>query len=464
MTEELDVQAIADEIACGNFSDPRLVRRLRMIMEAAAAKPSTSLPKMFKSAGELEAAYRFFANPMVTLYAILAPHFDATRERARRESCVRALHDQTEFAYRRQGHRQGLSEGAYQSFSAHVSLLVSGDEHRRPLGLAGIHTWIRGGDKGVTAQSFWLKQIRATAQMLGPDIRPVHICDRGAEDFVLLHELLASKDRFVIRVGNRYTESGPGGEHMKLREVMATVAHLSERSAKVNPRRRESDARVRKIHPPRDARTVELNISACSVVLARPSSKAVRARGEYFAKTIEVNAVRVWEPNPPAGETPIEWFLFTNEPIATAADLCAIVEHYRARWVIEEYFKALKSGCSFEKRQLGDYEGLVNALGVFAPLAYNVLLLRTKARATPDAPASTVASEEQIEVLRALGRRKLPDRPTARDVLLAVAALGGHIQYAPDPGWLTISRGYEDLELLTRGWRAGKLQQAYDQR
>ena len=70
----------------------------------------------------------------------------------------------------------------------------------------------------------------------------------------------------------------------------------------------------------------------------------------------------------------------------------------------------------------------------------------------------------QLDVLRALGRRQLPPLPNARDVLLAIAALGGHIKYAPDPGWLTILRGYEELELLTRGWVAAKLQLQCDQR
>ena len=41
---------------------------------------------------------------------------------------------------------------------------------------------------------------------------------------------------------------------------------------------------------------------------------------------------------------------------------------------------------------------------------------------------------------------------------------GGHIKYAPDPGWQTIARGYEKLEAYVEGWRAGKLQPDSDQR
>lgn len=50
-----------------------------------------------------------------------------------------------------------------------------------------------------------------------------------------------------------------------------------------------------------------------------------------------------------------------------------------------------------------------------------------------------------------------------KQVLLAIAAIGGHIKYNGDPGWLTLSRGYTHLLLLTAGWQAAKLQQARDQ-
>ena len=64
-----------------------------------------------------------------------------------------------------------------------------------------------------------------------------------------------------------------------------------------------------------------------------------------------------------------------------------------------------------------------------------------------------------------LGRRKLPEAPTAEDVYLAIAQLGGYIKYAKTPpGWLTLARGFEELQTLTAGWRAAKLQLSSDQR
>ncbi len=89
----------------------------------------------------------------------------------------------------------------------------------------------------------------------------------------------------------------------------------------------------------------------------------------------------------------------------------------------EEYFKALKTGCAYDDRQLGDYESLVNALAVFAPIACTLLALRSQTRRDPDAAAERVLAASQLEVLRALGRLPLPPVPSTRDALLAVAAL-----------------------------------------
>jgi hypothetical protein len=459
--EKLDVEAAAADLASDNFEDPRLTKRLENIVAAVCRDPTASLPKVLSSA-ELEGAYRFFSNPRVTLDAIMAPHFEATRMRVASEQRVRVIHDQTEFSYRAHGKRRGLGNRTYQGFSGHFSLVVSGDESRKPLGLTGLHTWVRGNTKD-TEQSYWLKQVETTARLLACGAKAVHVMDRGAEDYVLMHALLAADHRFVMRVGNRFTKSSDGAR-VRLGDLLS-AEHVSERRVFLNRRPRIAWEKLRKIHPPREERETTLFFAAEQVVFVRAAvNKNNRARLANVPETIRLNAVRVWEPEPPNGEEPVEWFLLTNEPIETDEDVCAVVDHYRARWTIEEYFKALKTGCAFERRQLHDYESLLNALGVFAPLAYHVLLLRTQARAQPDAPALTVVSAEQLEVLRVLGRRELPANPSARDVLLAIAALGGHIKYAPDPGWLTIARGFEDLALLTAGWVAAKLQPGCDQR
>ncbi len=147
--------------------------------------------------------------------------------------------------------------------------------------------------------------------------------------------------------------------------------------------------------------------------------------------------------------------LFTTEPIATVAEIEAVVDHYRARWIIEEYFKALKTGCAFEKRQLCSYEGLLRALAFFVPIAWALFELRTLGREATARPATEVLSDDRLRLLSAMledRRQKLSENPTVRDAMLGIAALGGHIKNNGDPGWQVLGRGFRRFLEAEQGW------------
>lgn len=462
MQESLDAFALANEVANRNFTDERLTRRLRRIVAGLAADPEASLPRLFDSAG-LEAVYRFFSNHRVMPNDILRPHFEATRQRTEGRDFL-VVHDTTQFLFRADGEREGLGRVkrstamSKQGFFLHASLAVAADGTRRPLGAAAFYTWVRGPERSGTEYQRWEAQIRESSQRLGGLEHAIHVMDREADDYQMFDALVADDIRFVARVlTDRRVETN--NVVSKLREVVREQPATVEREVPLTRRKPKTNPQTNKTHPPRDARTAKLAISATSVTLIRPKHVS-----ETSSKpSLELNVVRVWEPHPPEDVEPIEWLLYTTEPVDSPEQQLAIVDHYRARWVIEEFFKAIKTGCSFEARQLEDYEGLVNLLATFVPIAYQCLLLRSEARRTPQAEAKSVLSGDHIEVLRALGRIKLPEHPTARDVYLAVAALGGHIKYNGDPGWRTLAYGFEKLATLTEGWIAAKLQLRRDQ-
>jgi hypothetical protein len=58
----------------------------------------------------------------------------------------------------------------------------------------------------------------------------------------------------------------------------------------------------------------------------------------------------VHEIDTPPGAEPVAWVFITTEPLATVEQIRAVLEIYRTRWLIEEFFKALKTGCSLENR------------------------------------------------------------------------------------------------------------------
>ena len=456
-----DIAALASEVAGPGFEDKRLQVRLRMLVERLAKDPAASLPQSFEGA-ELEAAYRFFSNVRVTPQAILAPHISATRSRCEARGDYLVVHDSTTFSYRFDGERKGLGRiqpsnaNSAQVLFAHVSLALTADGARQPLGIAAFKTWTRGSKPTGVERKRWEEQFRVASAQLNGHQHAIHLADREADNYEMFHDLLKDSYRFVVRCQhNRRLAASSEFKHLK--EQLSTLSSTVDREVPLSRRKPRRTEIYRKIHPARDMRVATLSVAAASVTLPRPT------KSRNHSVTQAINVVRVWEANPPAGAAPIEWLLYTSEPIETPEQQLAVVDYYRARWTIEEYFKAIKTGCDFEKRQLQDFEALTNLLATFAPIAYRLLLLRSEVARAPDEPASTVLSTEQIDVLRARGRTKLSEKPTVHDAYLAIAALGGHIKYSGPPGWLTLARGYEKLELLVEGWVAAKLQSDRDQ-
>src|SRR6185503_9757299 len=109
------------------------------------------------------------------------------------------------------------------------------------------------------------------------------------------------------------------------------------------------------------------------------------------------------------------------------------------------------TGCAFEERQLESLAALHNALAVFMPIAWHMLLLRGVARDAPATAADRVLSPTHLRLLQTLARPRnkwglrLSRKPTARDVLFAIARLGGHLPNNGTPVWLTLRRGYDEL-------------------
>jgi hypothetical protein len=119
----------------------------------------------------------------------------------------------------------------------------------------------------------------------------------------------------------------------------------------------------------------------------------------------------------------LAWILFITVPVTDAASAWERIEWYRWRWVVEEYHKALKTGCAMEQRQLRSAQGLLALLGFRAIVAVRLLQLRTVARTAPDTPASQVVEPELLETVVRL-RGGSADRMTADQFWRTVAGLG----------------------------------------
>jgi hypothetical protein len=459
---------LSEEMALAEFGDARLSKRLGNIVDALVVAPDASFPVVFNDAS-LAGAYRFFNNHEVTPERILAPHARATVERMSAEEVSLVVHDTSTMSFDPHGARRGLGRvrSAGQAFFAHVSLALSGDGTRMPLGVLAMAAHIRGKKKRrkkgkgktkstlmeVGARERWWNQVSSVSSLGLDRTRTVHVQDREADDYVFYVRLVEGGHRFVTRLmHDRLLEPALSGGARKLSDAFAQIAVRAEREVALS-RRPVGDRSPIQLatHPAREGRMAKLAMSATKVVLRRPSPQP-----KTLPEHVAVNVVRVWELDAPAGQDSVEWLLVTTEPVDTAEQILNVVDWYRARWVIEEFFKALKTGCSYGKRQLETLEGLLNVLATFLPIAWRMLQMRTLARGAPNVPATMVLPDPMLAVLKAFTRIEIPSDPTARDALLAVAALGGHLKHNGEPGWLTLARGYEKLVALTDGWLAAR--------
>lgn len=455
------IDQLVHEAGAAGFKDRRLRARLATIVEKFAASPETSFPKLFTPA-ELEGAYRFFGNPIVNSDDILAGHYEGVADQGRSMPSALVIHDSSVFMFDPNGERKGLGRVRVrgQAFIGHFALVLKDDGSRMPLGIAALETWVRDDDPDAPVEKTrWARGVDVASSRL-PGSRPLHVMDREADDYALFAHLVGAGHRFLIRLAHdRVLEKSFGKATTRISDVLAQVDCVIERTAKLSKRKDTGRAPTQQgTHPSRPTRMAKLAVGATRIELPRTSK-----RTDALPEQLSLNLVRVWELDVPEGAAPVEWLLLTNEPVDTPEALARLVDAYRARWTIEEFFKALKTGCSFLKRQLETYEALVNALAVSIPIAAKALGLRTLARLQPNS-TEIILDADHLLVLREKGRIKLPVSPTNRDILLAVAALGGHIKWNGDPGWKTICEGFESLSQLTEGFRlARRILQSSDQ-
>jgi hypothetical protein len=448
--------ALSAEVADSDLGDTRLDQRLGLLIDSLADRSSESFPKALDDA-ELEGAYRFFGNAKVTPEAILAPHYRQTARRASSHEDVLVVHDTTQFEFGGDAKREGLGRliRPGQGFFGHFALAIGAVGDREPLGLLNLETVFRH-DKAIPRKkrkskdnrgesARWRRSIDASEALLNGAVRAIHVMDREADSYAILSALEEARRMFVIR---SFQDRVLADEETRLRAAAKAAKRSFDRDVPLS-RRPVIDGPKGQRHPARRSRVATLSFAAKAIEIPRTAD--AKAAG---ASALSLNVIYVWERKPPPGEPAVEWFLLTNLPISKPQEIGYAVDCYRARWTIEEYFKALKTGCQYEKRQLESAHSLLNALAVLAPVAWRLLLLRHLGRHAPKRPATDALTPDQLEVLHAVARRPMPKRATVKDAMWAIAGLGGHLPRNGDPGWLVLGRGMHDLLLLELGWRA----------
>lgn len=176
-----------------------------------------------------------------------------------------------------------------------------------------------------------------------------------------------------------------------------------------------------------------------------------------------VTCVWVREREATQSKPPAEWFLLTSLTASNHEQAGQIADCYSKRWVVEDFHKCYKTGCSIEERQFDSRKALTTVIGMLALQA--VILLRTRyyARQQPDAPFETVITdktEQQLAKAIAATYLKPADEKDSKPFttlwwLLLLGRMGGHqgLRQKGLPGWQTLWKGYAHFQSLLTGFR-----------
>lgn len=460
--------------AAAQLGDLRRTQRLVKTADLMTRRPGGSLPQKLNDPKDLKAFYRLMNCDQVTHQAILAPHREATRERiAQSQSPVLILHDATELDFT--SHRSleeelgQIGNGYQRGYITHNSLAVEATT-RRVLGLcnqilhhradvAAEETSAQKRERQSRESRLWLQG----TEPLGSSWQLIDVCDQGADTFEFLEHELNSGRRFVVRaaydrgivIGHGAAASSRSGNLRSFARELAPAATwelpVRRKIDKKAPKKKGKKQLIQ-----RTARQATLAVAFAPIQIKPPGKR----KGNHGNEPLKVWVVRVWELNPPQGQEPLEWFLITNEPVLCSEEARRVVGWYECRWIVEEYHKGMKTGCSIESPQFTTQERLQPAIALISIVTLTLLEMRDASRQS-DAPsrlASELISDDYIWVLSAWRHGVIKPEWSVHDFFYALARLGGHQNRKHDhpPGWQTIWKGWTDLQAMVCGAEAMK--------
>jgi hypothetical protein len=262
---------------------------------------------------------------------------------------------------------------------------------------------------------FWLQTITNVEELLrsaSPDTIAWYQLDRGADCRPVL-QLAAERNLLVtVRAVHNRRIIRDDGRIAYLDSTVRRQPVLGEY---------QLDIPDREGRPGRRAR---ISVRACSVTVnARITS--------HRRITFWLNAVLAEEIGRHRGQ-PVRWLLLTTHPIDSFKHALSIVRGYTMRWRVEELHRAWKKGlCNVEDSQLQGREAIVKWVTVLATVAARAVRLAYLLRSSPELPAATEFTEDEIDAAFILVKRKRDRRKQV--------TLGQVIEMIPKSAALLIS-------------------------
>ena len=210
--------------------------------------------------------------------------------------------------------------------------------------------------------------------------------------------------------------------------------------------------------PGRKTRTAELAVRFAPVVLRKPRNGADPA----LPPTVAVTLLDVRETSAPAdGSEPIHWRLLTTHIVATLAQARRVLDLYRLRWIIEEFFRTLKTaGFDIEAADIGEPPAMINFVAAATVAAVTIKQLVQARDGNTDQRLTDAFDPDDQPILEAVSaklagnteRQRNPHRKgSLAFAAWVIARLGGWTGYYGKPGPQVMRRGLQEFQAIKYG-------------
>jgi DDE family transposase len=319
------------------------------------------------------------------------------------------------------------------------------------LGLASMEVWNRSGGP-VTARrrrataakesQRWVEGARQAGEVLGSAASITAVSDRESDFYELFAQRPAKVQLIVRACQNRRIEAPEDGL------LFPVIDGQPEQGRFVV---------TIPAAPGRKARTAELAVRYAPVVLRRPRHGANPALPAKLAVTL----VDVRETSLPPDGKPIHWRLLTTHAVTSLAQARRVIDMYRLRWIIEEFFRTLKTaGFDIEAADISEPQAMINFAAAATIAAVTVKQLVQARDGNTDQLLSDAFDPDEQPILEAVsatleGKTARQRNPHPKRSLAfagwVIARLGGWTGYYGKPGPQVMRRGLQEFHAIKYG-------------
>jgi hypothetical protein len=402
---------------------------------------------------------RFLRNEAVTPEEMAAHASEATARRAAGRDVI-VIQDTSELALggrraRANGYGPVGKGGALRGLLLHAVVAVEAGTGAL-LGLIDFKVWNRNGGKvksrraRTTAQKesqCWIDGAARAGEVLAQARSITAVSDRGSDIYEHFARRPSQVDQIVRACQNRRIE--PHEENEDERAYLFPFIDGQAEQGRFNVKVPAA--------PGRTAREAELAVRFSPVVLRKP----LHGVAADLPDTVALMLVDVHETCKPESGEAIHWRLLTTHAVTNAEEARRIVDLYRTRWIIEEFFRTLKTaGFDIEETDISEPRAMINFVAAATTAAVTVMqLVQARDGTTEQTLAQAFEPSDQplLEALSAKleGKTARQKNPHPKGSLAfaawVIARLGGWTGYYGKPGPRVMREGLRDFQRIKYG-------------